>query len=66
MVDQSSASKIESNASNDKKSEKDLKKSKVQEDQENTQEQMQPLIELLKARTDLEMQYQLTVGLSGF
>jgi len=52
-------------ASTDKSTDKD-KKSKLQEEQENTEEEMKPLIELLKGRLDLDLNYQLALGLESF
>ena len=42
------------------------KKNKLQEEQENTIEEMQPLIELLKSRMDLNIQDNLSNGLEAF
>ena len=52
-------------ASTDKSTDKD-KKSKLQEEQDNTAEEMKPLIELLKGRLDLDLNYQLALGLESF
>jgi hypothetical protein len=42
------------------------KKNKLQEDQDNILEEMQPLIELLKERPDLDISNHLTQGLQEF